>query len=92
MSGEIARLFVTTPAERQRDRVLERIDHNAEVALARVHGVAQVARSAMLSTLGLATLQQQAAFMAPAAAEKLDLVATHAVLGMAAIVHRLADT
>ncbi len=91
MSGELVNWLASTPTERQRDRAVARIEHNTDVALARVTGVAQVAHTAMLGTLSIAMMQKEAAFMAPQAADKFEIVSMTAAIGMARVINRLAN-
>lgn len=91
MSGELVNWLTYTPAERQRDRAVARAEHNTDVALARVTGVAQVAHTAMLGTLGIAMMQKEAAFLAPQAADRFEIVSMTAAIGMATVINRLAN-
>jgi hypothetical protein len=92
MSGELVSWFGGAGAvEIRHDRALERVNNRTDLAIARVMGVAQVAQTAMLGTLGLAMMQKEAAFMAPQAAEKFEMITVHAAVGMANVINRLAQ-
>lgn len=91
MAGEITRWMASTPAERQRGREIERVNHQTDVALVRVAGVAEVGQTAMLRTVGLCLQKREAVFLvAPEDAAKIDLIVMTTAVGMAGQVDRLA--
>jgi len=89
MNTDISRWLVSTPAERTRDREVERVWNHAHVALARVSATTQVAQTAMLGTLSVSMMKREASMLVPEDAAKFDLIATQAALGMAAEINRL---
>ena len=90
MAGEIVRWLATPPAERERDRKLERVYLHTDEAVARVAGIARVSEAAMLGTLNVTMMKREAALLVPEDAAKFDLIATQAAIGMASEINRMA--
>lgn len=89
MSNDITRWLASTPAERTRDREVEKVWNHADVALARVSATTQVAQSALLGATSIAMMKREAALLAPEDAGKFDLIATTAAMALAAEINRL---
>jgi len=89
MSGEITRWLANTPAERDRNRALERIDLQADLTQARVQAVVGVAQTAVLGALTVGMTKREAALLLPEDAAKFDLIATSAAIAVAGEIDRL---
>ena len=81
--------MASTPAERERDRKVERVFVNTDEAMARVAGIGQVSQAAMLGTLNVTMMRREAALLVPEDAAKFDLIATQAAIGMANEINRV---
>lgn len=92
MSGELVSwLGGASATEVRHDRALERVQNHTDLAIARVTGIAQVAQTAMMGTLSVAMMKREASLLVVEDAAKFDLVATHAAIGMATVINRLAQ-
>jgi hypothetical protein len=90
MSGELARRIAAAPIKRERDREDALARKEAEVAIARVAGVALVGEAALMGVTTLGLMARQAAALVPEEAARLDLIKTTAAIGMAQQINRLA--
>ncbi len=89
MSSDLTRWLASTPIERESNRAIDRVQAITQVTQAKVAGVTQVAQSALLGALALGMTKREAALLIPEDAAKYDLIATTAVLTMAAQVQQL---
>jgi hypothetical protein len=90
MAGELVRWLAATPAERDRDRAVQKAHDATDVALARVSGISQVSQAAMFGTSTVCMMKRETAMLLPEDAAKFDFIATEAAVAMAAEIHRLA--
>jgi hypothetical protein len=91
MAGELTRWAATSAVARTRDRQIANVQKDTEVALAKVVGITDVTNTAMMATGGLSMVKRQLETLAPEDAGKLDHLETIAVLGMGAVIQRLAN-
>jgi len=82
MSGELAQWFSSTAVERERDRALEKVYRNADVAMARVAAVTQVSQAAMMGTSIVCAMKNQFEQLSPADAGKFETLAIMATYAM----------
>jgi len=80
MSGELVNWLASTPAERDRDRAVDRVYKQADVVQAKVSAIVQVSQAAMLGTLSVSMMKREAALLVPEDAAKFDLIATQAAI------------
>jgi NADPH-dependent curcumin reductase CurA len=91
MSTELTNWLSALPVQRELGREVAKVDKNVAVARAKVTGIAEVGRTALVETLNLAMMQNQATALLPDAAGKLDFIVTQATLGMGYQLNRLAS-
>lgn len=88
MAGELSRWIATPPVARERDRQVAIVRATADVAEARVMGIAEVAQVAMLGAGALSMTKRQLEVMAPEDAAKLEHLQVTAVMAMGAVLQR----
>jgi hypothetical protein len=91
MAGELTLWSGTGAIARTRNRELAHVRKNADVAVAKIVGLADVTNTAMMATGGLSMVKRQLETLAPEDAGKLDHLQTIATLAMGAQIQRLGN-
>lgn len=90
VAGEMTWWRAQSVAQRSHSRETEAVRTQADLAAARILGIAEAGQTAMLGTLGLAMMKREAELMVPDAAPYFNTVVMCAAQGMTQQITRLA--
>lgn len=85
----LAQWLTTTPAERQRGRDLDAIDHNGSLVEAQVESIGRVQARALFTTMQVNALRREAERIAPDGAELYAMIAVAGAVEMTNVISRM---
>lgn len=88
MSTDLTRWLASSPAERDRNRAIERIDLATDQAHARINAITDVTRHAVFGALTLEMTKREAELLCPDGSAAFNIITNAGVFNLASLVQR----